>query len=132
LKKLKLVGVVLAILVVAGYVVTSVAPKPMSADLSVIGQGKPSLVLGYENYSPGGGDALTRLKQIRSDYESRLNFIVADLGTPSGRTFANRYQVVDGQAVLLAANGQLLGTLFVPANELQLRAYLDQKLAGAK
>lgn len=132
MKKLKLVGVVLAILVVAGYVVTSVAPKPMSADLSVIGQGKPSLVLGYENYSPGGGDALMRLKQIRSDYESRLNFIVADLGTPGGRTFANRYQVVDGQAVLLAANGQLLGTLFVPANELQLRAYLDQKLAGAK
>jgi hypothetical protein len=132
LKKLKLIGIVLAVLVVAGYVITSVVPKPMSADLSLIGQGKPSLVLGYENYSPGGGDALVRLKQIRSEYESRLNFIVADLGTPGGRTFANRYQVVDGQAVLLAANGQPLGTLFIPADEPLLRQYLDEKLAAAE
>jgi len=61
-----------------------------------------------------------------------LNFIVADLGTPGGRTFANRHQVVDGQAAFLAGNGRPLGTLFVPASEQQLRQYLDEMLALAE
>ena len=131
MKKLKFPIFVLAILLIAGYVVMVVAPKPMSADLSLIGQGKPSLVLAYENYSPGGADALTRLKQIRSDYESRLNFIVADLGTPDGRAFGNRYQIVDGQAVFLSGSGRPLARMFIPADESRLRETLEQQLAAA-
>ena len=75
--------------------------KPISTDLSVIGQGKPVLVLAYESYLPTGDDALNRLHQVRSDYDSRLDFVVADMGTSQGRAFANRYQVVTGQAVFL-------------------------------
>jgi hypothetical protein len=115
-----------------GYFLTMSGGKPIGSDLSVIGQGKPVLVLAYENYSPTGGDALNRLRRISSDYDSRLDFVVADLGTPDGRAFANRHQLFDGQAVLLKRNGQPLGVVSIPADEKELRSRLESKLAAVE
>ena len=119
-------------LVAVGYFVTLGIVKPMSTDLSVIGQGKPVLVLAFENFSPAGGDALNRLRQVRSDYETRLDFVVADLGTPPGRAFANRYRLVDGQAMFLKQDGQALGVTSIPADERELRNTLESKLAAVQ
>ncbi|MFT6712238.1 MAG: hypothetical protein ACJATO_002627, partial [Arenicella sp.] len=115
-----------------GYFLTMSGGKPIGSDLSVIGQGKPVLVLAYENYSPTGGDALNRLRRISSDYDSQLDFVVADLGTPDGRAFANRHQLFDGQAVLLKSNGQPLGGMSIPADEKELRSRLESKLAAVE
>ena len=120
----------LAALVALGYFLTTGVGKPIGTDLSVIGQGKPVLVLAYENYSPAGGDALNRLRQIRSDYDSRLDFVVADLGTPQGRAFANRYQLGDGQAVFLKQDGQPLQVTSISPDERELRDHLESKLAA--
>lgn len=122
----------LVALVALGYFLMMGAGKPISTDLSVIGQGKPVLVLAYESFSPTGGDALNRLRQVRSDYDSRLDFVVADLGTPQGRAFANRYQLVDGQAVFLKQNGQPLRVKSIPADEQELRSRLESKLAAVE
>ena len=113
-----------------GYLLIIGVGKPISTDLSVVGQGKPVLVLAYDNFSPTGGDALNRLRQVRNDYDSRLDFVVADLGTPQGRTFANRYQLVDGQAVFLKRDGQPLLVTSIPANERELRRRLESNLAA--
>jgi len=118
----------LVILAAIGYFVIMAVGKPISSDLSVIGQGKPSLVLAYENYSPAGGDALNRLRQVKSDYVSRLNFVVADMGTPQGLAFANRYQLIDGRAIFLKPDGQPLEATNIPADEQALRRHLDLKL----
>lgn len=104
--------------------------KPISTDLSVIGQGKPSLVLAYENYSIVGGEALNRLRKVSSDFDSRLNFVVADLGTPPGRDIAQRHKLVDGLAVLFKQNGQAFGILNIPEKEQQLRSLLESKLSS--
>ena len=122
----------LVALVALGYLLTMGVGKPISTDLSVIGQGKPVLVLAYENFSPTGGEALNRLRQVRSDYDSRLDFVVADLGTPQGRAFANRYQLVDGQAVFLKQDGQPLLITSIPADEQELRSRLEAKLAAVE
>ena len=119
-------------LVAVGYFVTLGIVKPISTDLSVVGQGKPVLVLAFENFSPAGGDALNRLRQVRSDYETRLDFVVADLGTPLGRAFANRYRLADGQAVFLKQDGQALGVTSIPADERELRITLESKLAAVQ
>jgi hypothetical protein len=132
LKTIAVIAASLLALVALGYVVTVGFVKPMSTDLSVIGQGKPVLVLAYENFSPAGGEALTRLQQVKSDYESRLDFVVADLGTPQGRAFANRYQLVDGQAVFLKQDGQVLQVTGIPADERELRNRLEFKLAAVE
>ncbi|MFT5135186.1 MAG: hypothetical protein ACI9LY_002988 [Arenicella sp.] len=131
----KIIAIITASLVALatlGYFLTMSGGKPIGSDLSVIGQGKPVLVLAYENYSPTGGDALNRLRRISSDYDSRLDFVVADLGTPDGLAFANRHKLFDGQAVLLKPNGQTQGVMSIPADEKELRSGLESKLAAVE
>ena len=129
-KTITVTTVSLTALIVLGYLLMMGIGKPISTDLSVIGQGKPVLVLAYENYSPAGGDALNRLREGRSDYDSRLDFVVVDLGTPQGRAFANRYQLADGQAVFLKRDGQPLEVTNIPADERELRSRLESSLAA--
>lgn len=129
MKKIAVTAATLVALLALGYFVTLVAIKPISSDLSVIGQGRPALVLAYENYSPTGGEALDRLRRVRGDYESRLDFVVADLGTPQGQAFANRYQLIEGQVVFLDKYGQPVQVITVPADEQELRSRLDERPA---
>jgi hypothetical protein len=131
-KKIAVTAASLVALIGLGYLLTTGVGKPISTDLSVIGKGKPVLVLVYENYSPAGGDALSRLSQVMNDYDSRLDFVVADLGVPQGRAFANRYQLVNGQAVFLKQDGQPLRVTSIPADERELRSRLDSQLAAVE
>ncbi|MFK7891002.1 MAG: hypothetical protein AB8B63_09340 [Granulosicoccus sp.] len=131
---MKVIGVIaacFAALVVVGYILIGSGGKPISADLSTIGQGRPTLVLAYENFSPTGGDALNQLRKVRSDFDARLDFAVADLGTPSGRAFADKHQLFNGLAVFLAKDGQPLGTTQIAADEQTLRKMLESKLVAA-
>jgi len=128
-KALTITGLSLAVLAAVGYFLTIGSGRPIGTDLSVIGKGKPALVLAYENYSPGGGNALNSLRKIRSDYDARMDFVVADLGTPQGRAFADRYQLLDSQAVFFRQDGQPLRVTGIPNNEQQLREHLESKLA---
>ena len=120
--------VILALVLVGFYLVLSVI-NPMSTDLSVVGQGRPALVLGFENYSPTGGDALSRLNAVRGDYEDRMVFVVADLGTPQGQVFARQYNLGDGLAIFLSPDGKPVNVHTIPADEAALRKQLDDGLA---
>ncbi len=132
IKAIAVTAVTLVALIAVGYVLTMGAGKPISSDLSIIGQGKPALVLAYTNFSPTSGDALNRLRQIRSDYDSRLDFVVADIGAPPGRAFAKRYQLAEGQAVFLKRDGRPLGVTSIPVDEQELRSLLESNLAAMK
>ena len=102
--------------------------QPMSSDLSVIGQGRPSLVLAYENFSPESGAVLNQLNRIRKDYQGVMNFAVADLGTPQGQAFARQYNLSNGAAVFLSAEGEPLRVSFLTSDEQALRKLLDENL----
>lgn len=115
-----------------GYLVFTSVGKPISTDLSVIGQGKPVLVLVYENYSPGSQDAFDRLRRVMADYQPRLTFAVADLGVPQGRAFAERHRLASGQALFLKPDGTPLQATFIPTDERELRSRLDVKLAAVE
>lgn len=129
MKKLAVSVVGLLVLLAGVFLATGLLRAPMGADLSVVGNGRPALVLAYENYSPVGGDALNRLKQVRPDYADRLQFVVADLGTPQGRAFAGRFNLGDGVAVFMTGAGEAMGTLAIPVSEEALRRELDRRLA---
>ena len=103
--------------------------QPMSSDLSVIGQGKPSLVLAYENFSPESGAVLNQLNRIRKDYQGAMNFVVADLGTPQGQAFARQHNLSNGAAVFLSAEGKPLRGSFLTTDEQALRKLLDENLS---
>jgi hypothetical protein len=132
LKTIAATAASLAALVGLTYLLTTVALQPIGNDLSVIGKGKPVLVLVYENYSPTGGDALNRLSQVKNDYDSRLDFVVADLGVPEGRAFANRHQMVNGQAMFITQDSQPLWIRSIPADEQALRSHLDSSLTAVE
>ena len=129
-KKIVAIAASLTAVVGLGYLLTTVIGKPVSTDLSVIGKGKPVLVLVYQNHSPTGGEALNRLNQVRNDYESQYDFVVADLGVPQGSAFASRYRMVDGQAMFLNQDGEPLLVTGIPADEQALRRLLDSQLAA--
>jgi hypothetical protein len=130
IKTIAVSAVSLVALFALGYLLTVGVAKPISTDLSVIGQGKPVLVLAYENFTPTGGDALNRLRQVRSEYDSRLDFVVADLGTPQGKAFANRYQLVNGQALFMKQDGQPLRITSIPTDEQELISRLESMLVA--
>lgn len=119
----------IAVIALVGFLIMG-GGKPISTDLSVIGQGKPALVLAYENYSIIGGEALNRLRKVRSDFDSRLNFVVADLGTPQGSDIAKRHKLVDGLAVIFKQNGQALEVFNIPENENALKSLLESRLSS--
>ena len=129
-KAIAIITASLVALAAIGYFLLMGVGKPISSDLSVIGQGKPVLALAYVNYSPTGGDALSRLRTVSSDYDSQLEFVVADMGTPQGLTFANRHKLGDGQAIFLKQDGQPLGVTEIPADEAELRRLLDATLVA--
>lgn len=122
-----IVGTILA-LAALGYLLTMSVGKPISSDLSVIGQGKPALVLAYQNYSPPGGEALNRLRKVQDDYEEKIEFVVADLGTQAGSAFARQYDLVDGLAIVLMPNGEPVQVTGIPPEEHKLRDFLNAKL----
>lgn len=115
-----------------GYYVTTGVIKPVSTNLSVIGQGHPVLVLAYENFSPTGGAALDRLREIRDEYEPRLQFVVADLGTPQGRAFANRFGLNDGQKMFIDSDGEAMVIAHHNGGVGELRAIIDKKLGNTE
>jgi hypothetical protein len=129
MKKPIVILVVVALVLGLGFLAIQVTPKPMSSDLSLVNEDKPAVVLAYENFSPTGGEALARLKQIRPDYQARINFVVADIGTPDGRAFAARYRLVDGQAVILTRAKQAIAIAGPSMPEKTLRETLDAALS---
>lgn len=120
---------VVALVVVSGWMIM---PTPISTDLSQVGQGRPAMVLAYENFSPSGGEALTRINAVRGEYEDRMVFALADLGTPQGQAFANRHALRDAVAVVLTAEGVVHSKGAIPADPRRLRERLDGVLAATR
>ena len=127
-KKVVIVTASIVALLAAGDLFVISAGKPIGSDVSIVGQGKPAIVLAYENYSPAGGEALSSLREVRDNYDSRLDFVVADMGTPQGRDFANRHQLIDGVAVFLDQSGKPLQVTRIPPQEDQLNQLLESML----
>ncbi len=117
-----------ALVALAWLVMDRLIGPPISTDLSRVGQGQPTLVLVFENYSPAGMTAMDTINQVRREYEDELDFLVADIGTPAGSAFASRYQLPNGAAVLLDGQGAPINIYPIGEDAGLLRESLDQDL----
>ena len=120
-KLVKLIIILVSLGLIGWVMWTFLGVKPISKDLSVIGQGTPVVVLVYESYAPAGMDAMERLNQVRSDYEPEIKFRVAHLGTPEGDVFVRRHEAFDGVMVLFDAAGEVVRVTMVPGQVASLR-----------
>ena len=98
---------------------------PYSTDLDRIGQGRPAMVLAYDNLSMGGMTVMAMMDTLRPEYEDRIDFLVAPLGAPNGRDFGERHGAVNGMVVLFTASGQAVRVVPVPENTGELQQALD-------
>ncbi|EHQ51230.1 hypothetical protein ECTPHS_00979 [Ectothiorhodospira sp. PHS-1] len=121
------------ILLAAAALIWSQLPKgAYSTDLSHIGDGRPALVLTYDASFLAGMRVMGYMDEIRDDYMPRVHFLVANVGTPDGRSLANRHGVRDGAVLLFSAQGTLVEQLPAPAGAEELRQALDRTLMATR
>ena len=117
--------IVLSIIAVGAAIWSQLPRGFYPTDLSLVGNGRPALVLAYDPNFGGGMAAMELMNVIRSDYEDRVQFLIARFGLPEGRAFANRHRAVDGTILLFAGDGTRVNSVHLPESEAQLRHVLD-------
>jgi len=127
--KAKQTVITLSVVLVAGAIIIALLPKGgYDSDVSQVGQGMPAVVLAFENYAPASMDAMALFDRVRPDYRESLLFLVADLGAPRGRTFAEEYQAFSGVVMTFRADGTLVGRALLESGEPGLRERLTGEL----
>ncbi len=117
---------VAALVAAAGVLVWSQLPKAgYPTDLALVGQGRPALVLAMEGNYQEGASVRNLLHGLRGEFQGSVHFVVAALGRPEGRAFAERHQARDGTVLLFDARGQRVAVLQTPQSEDDLRQALN-------
>jgi hypothetical protein len=101
-----------------------------STDLSRIGDGRPALVLAYDLNSSGGMEVMKLMDALRDEYADRVEFLVADLGTPEGFQFAQRHRAINGTVMFYSGEGSHVRTIHLPPDIETLRFSLDEVVSG--
>ncbi|MBC8209904.1 MAG: hypothetical protein H8E21_02460 [Gammaproteobacteria bacterium] len=112
-------------------IVSQLPSVSYSTDLTRVGNGRPALVLAYDINSTGGMDVMKIMDALRDDYIDRVEFLIADLGTPQGNQFAKRHNSINGTVMLYSAKGTYVRTIHLPPNTETLRYGLDEALAAS-
>jgi hypothetical protein len=121
--------IVVAIVLVVGVMVVRHLPMAgYDSDVTKVGQGRPAVVLVFENFSPPSIEAMAVFDQVRRDYAERLDFLVADTGTPRGRDFIDRHNVHVGQVLTFRPDGTRVRVAMLEGGEQALRERLRQDL----
>ena len=115
----------------AALIVSQLPRGSYSTDLSRVGQGQPALMLAYDINSTGGMDVMELMHTLRDEYADRVEFLIADLGTPQGSQFAKRHNAINGTVMFYSAQGSYVRTIHVPPDTETLRYGLDDALASA-
>jgi hypothetical protein len=122
--------IIVAIVLMAGVVVVRHLPMAgYGSDVTQIGQGRPAVVLVFESFSPPSIEAMEVFDQVRREYAERLDFLVADIGTPRGREFVDHHKVHVGQVLTFRADGTRVRAAMLEGNAQAFRERLREDLA---
>ena len=117
------------VIVLAGALIFSVLPMAgYESDVGKVGQGRPAVVLAFENYAPASMDTMDAFGRVRRDYGDQIEFLVADLGSPRGRAFVERHNAHTGQVLTFRGDGTRVRVALLDGGEQALRERLQQDL----
>ncbi|NOZ52328.1 MAG: hypothetical protein GXP08_04150 [Gammaproteobacteria bacterium] len=119
------IGVFMAIAV-------TMLPKGFNHDTSIIGQGSNVVVLAHDKNSIYSLNLMEILNQVRSDYATRVEFLVVDSGTNEGQAFIQKEQATLGELLLFGKDGIRREVLINIEGEEILRAALDDVFFDGK
>jgi hypothetical protein len=120
----KLITITLILLI--AIVAVSLLPRGFSEDTSLIGQGTNALVLVHDNNIIQSGETMVAMNEVRDEYTDRLEFIVVDIKTPTGKVFTDRHSLQPAALVFFSANGEILQTQYSPQTGESLRQELNR------
>lgn len=118
------IGVAVALLAGLLLLVWQMLPRPFEGDLSVIGQGRPALVLVYDPNLVVSGDQASELDDARAALTPHMHLLVARVGYPEAASIIKRHAASAGTLLLFDGEGGLQQQLspVVPAAELRALA----------
>ena len=118
----------IAVILAAGLLVFRHLPMAgYDSDVTKVGQGRPAAVLVFESFAPPNIEAMALFDQVRHDYADRLDFFVADTGSPRGQEFIARHDAHVGQVLTFRGDGSRVraATLTGDAQALRERLRYD-------
>ena len=80
-------------------------------DLSVVGNGKPTVVQIHDPGCPLCRQLKTVVDNVKSDFAGNVQFKIADIKTSKGADFAKKYNVPHVTLLFFNANGRHVNTL---------------------
>jgi hypothetical protein len=105
-------------------------PKGFSDDLSLIGKGKPAVVLVRDNQTVQSHELIDVMNALRDRYSAKVEFLLTDHNTPKGETFMAENQATRATLVLMDAQGKKVKILQAPQTEESLAQELDAVLGS--
>ena len=100
-------------------------PKGFSSDISMIGKGKPVIVLMHDKNSVKSQQLMELLNKLRPDYAGRLEFLAVDIDSQEGQAFSRQQNVGGTKLILFDAAGTRLNVYDEFVAEQALRSGLD-------
>lgn len=113
-----------ATIAVLAFLITRL-PQGFSDDLSRIGRGANIVVLVHNKSTVRSQNLMSLLNQVRPDYAGKVEWLVADIETESGKAFVREQQVNDSILLFFGPDGTRRGVLEGAVDENGLRMALD-------
>ena len=92
-------------------------PRGYSGDLSLIGKGKPVIVLVRDKNSMGSMALLEVMNDIRNQNGGKIEFLVTDFNTPEGNAFIAANNAAPTTLVFFDGSGKPLSILYPPQTD---------------
>lgn len=117
--------ITIAVVIALVGVLVTLLPKGYQDDLSRIGKGTGTVVLIHNKNGVQSLNLMGVVDKVRSDFEGRVDFLIAEVDTASGRTFMQAQQVSNVGLLFFSPEGQRLRVVDGPIDQAGLRAALD-------
>ncbi|VAX05975.1 hypothetical protein MNBD_GAMMA26-649 [hydrothermal vent metagenome] len=114
--------VAIGILTLAWYML----PHGYSTDITLIGKGKPTIVLIHDSDNMASDLFMNNFNQVRGEFAARVEFVIADVHAPGGRQFANSNGVETASALFFSSEGSKITTIYRPQEADILRKAIQQ------
>jgi hypothetical protein len=101
-------------------------------DLSVIGNGQPTVVQVYDYGSRPCRQLRSNVSAVEGEFKPRVQFRLADRSTPDGAILATRHSVGQTTLLMFGADGQLRQTLAGVQDVETIRSAIASSFPGSR
>lgn len=106
-------------------------PKGYNTDLTQVGNGHYAVVQIFDKNTVQSEELMDTVNKVRRDYEKRgVEFLVADMGTDPGRSFAQSHGAQSATALIFGPRGRLLTTFMRFNDAAALTAAIDHAVSA--